>query len=263
MTEQAPGPAKRRPGTWATGIGVDKQMDRLDELRHNINSPLTGVVGNLDLLMETELTSTQAEYVVQALISASSLMEVLSVVLGTSKAVMSRVSAPMSRVSAHASAAASAPVEAGAGPRLARFVTRETRTGLRILVAEDHPIHRSMLTNLLKQRGFDVVATASGREALDVFQPGRFNLALLDLAMPLVSGIEAATIIRQREEGTSTRVPIIAVSAHAGAEYLERCMDAGMDGYVTKPFRLQQLYETIDGVLFGAGPGREQSPGPC
>ena len=89
--------------------------------------------------------------------------------------------------------------------------------------------------------------TANGREALEALEKGSYDLALMDVQMPEMDGIEATVLLRkkEREEG-SIRLPVIALTAHAMRGDQERCLTAGMDGYLTKPIRPQQLDEVLE-----------------
>jgi two-component system, sensor histidine kinase and response regulator len=123
---------------------------------------------------------------------------------------------------------------------------------LRILLAEDNSVNQMVAVSLLEKRGYVVVVAANGKEALDaVREPASsgFDLVFLDLQMPEIGGLEVATIIRQREQSSGTHLPIIALTAHAMAGHRERCLEAGMDGYLSKPIRMEQLYAAIDDVL--------------
>ena len=116
---------------------------------------------------------------------------------------------------------------------------------LRILVAEDVAENQLLIEALLRQQGHSFFITSNGREALDAFKKEKFDLALLDLQMPIMGGLEAASLIREEEELTDRRTPIIALTAHAMKGDRERCLDAGMDGYVSKPIDRRLLYDTI------------------
>ena len=130
---------------------------------------------------------------------------------------------------------------------------------LRILLAEDNPVNQVVATRLLEKRGHTVVAVGNGREALDALDNDPFDLALLDLQMPEMDGLQAVGLIRQREEAEGrARLPIIALTAHAMRGDRERCLTAGMDGYITKPINKTELLATIDSVLQIALPGDQQ-----
>jgi len=144
----------------------------------------------------------------------------------------------------------------------ARVVTghslREGRHTLRILLAEDNAVNQLVAARLLEKRGHTVIIARNGKEALAALdEPGTagFDLILMDVQMPDMDGFEATAIIRAREQSSGTRLPIIAMTAHAMKGDAERCLAAGMDGYVSKPIRVEQLFATIDGVLSNLSPG--------
>jgi two-component system sensor histidine kinase/response regulator len=142
------------------------------------------------------------------------------------------------------------------GPDRLQVVTRhslrEGRRKLRILLAEDNTVNQMVAARLLGKRGHTVVIAGNGREALaTLYEPGavEFDLILMDVQMPEMDGFEATGIIRAREKTSGAHLPIIAMTAHAMKGDEERCLAAGMDGYVSKPIQVEQLLSTIDGVL--------------
>ena len=126
------------------------------------------------------------------------------------------------------------------------------RRRLRILVAEDNPINQKLVLALLKQQRHTVTLANNGQEAVEKAAQGGFDLILMDVQMPLMSGLEATAAIRARESAVpGQHVPIMAMTAHAMASDREMCLQAGMDGYVSKPIRLEELLAAID-VVGGA-----------
>ena len=120
---------------------------------------------------------------------------------------------------------------------------------LRILVAEDHPVNRKLLTRLLHKRGHTVKAVENGRAAVESITGspvGRFDAVVMDLQMPELGGLEAAKAIRAHERTAGGHVPIVALTAHAMPADRERCLAAGMDGYVSKPVDADALFATIE-----------------
>ena len=118
-------------------------------------------------------------------------------------------------------------------------------TGLRILLAEDNPVNQYFALRLLQKRGYEVVLAGSGREVLAALEKQTFDLILMDVQMPEMDGFEATAAIREKEKATGTHVPIVAMTAHAMAGDRERCLAAGMDNYVSKPIRSQELFAAI------------------
>jgi signal transduction histidine kinase/ligand-binding sensor domain-containing protein/CheY-like chemotaxis protein len=125
-------------------------------------------------------------------------------------------------------------------------------TGLKILVAEDNPVNQLLATRLLEKRNHQLLVVGNGLEALEALEQQRdqgFDLILMDVQMPQMNGFEATRIIRERERIQGGHIPIIAMTAHAMKGDRERCVGAGMDGYVSKPIQVQELYAVIDEVV--------------
>jgi signal transduction histidine kinase/DNA-binding response OmpR family regulator len=123
---------------------------------------------------------------------------------------------------------------------------------LRILVAEDNPVNRMLITALLGKRGHTVVNAGNGREAIAALAEGRFDVVLMDVQMPDMDGLETTALIRKSEVTTGFHVPIIALTAHAMKGDREICLAAGMDEYLSKPIDVNELFaliESLTGVL--------------
>jgi len=120
---------------------------------------------------------------------------------------------------------------------------------LRILLAEDSLVNQKLAVGLLEKHGHRVTLANHGREALAALESQDFDLILMDVQMPEMDGYEATAAIRAREQETRRHIPIVAMTAHAMKGDRERCLEAGMDGYVAKPIRAQQIFEAIDLVL--------------
>jgi two-component system, sensor histidine kinase and response regulator len=133
---------------------------------------------------------------------------------------------------------------------------------LRILVAEDNPVNQQVALGLLERAGHSVRLAHNGREALGLLDEGAFDLVLMDVQMPEMDGLEATAAIRQRERATGQHIPIVAVTAHSMKGDADRCLAAGMDAYVAKPLRVQQLFDAIAGLAGGALRPRVVAPAP-
>lgn len=118
---------------------------------------------------------------------------------------------------------------------------------LSILVAEDNAVNQHLLITILASRGHRVQAASNGLEAVEFFLDGEYDLILMDLQMPELDGIEATAAIRQSEKG-GAHVPIYAFTAHAMAGDREKCLAAGMDGYLSKPVKLDDLLAVVNEV---------------
>ena len=119
---------------------------------------------------------------------------------------------------------------------------------LRVLVAEDNLVNRTLAEHLLRRRGHQPVMVVNGREAVEALGKESIDLVLMDLQMPEMDGFEATAAIRARERGTGLRIPIVALTAHAMEGDRQRCLDADMDGYVSKPIDPGELFAVIDQV---------------
>ncbi len=128
---------------------------------------------------------------------------------------------------------------------------RRAQFDARILVAEDNPVNQDVALGLLQALGCRVVTAPNGRSAVQSFAQEKFDLILMDCEMPIVDGLEATKRIRQLEElekaqgGGETRIPIIALTAHALADIHESCLAAGMDDFLTKPFDEAQIVAAL------------------
>jgi CheY-like chemotaxis protein len=136
----------------------------------------------------------------------------------------------------------------------------EPVTNLRILLAEDNPVNQRLATKLLEKRGHKVAVTATGREAFQRIQEEAFHVVLMDVQMPDMDGLEATVLIREWEKKRGTRIPIIALTAHSMKGDRERCLAAGMDTYVTKPFDAARLIEVVESAVRAGS--RENAPTP-
>jgi two-component system, sensor histidine kinase and response regulator len=116
---------------------------------------------------------------------------------------------------------------------------------LRILVAEDNLINQKLTLRLLQKQGHSTDLARNGAEAVEKSATEPFDAILMDVQMPEMDGLEATRRIRQREQTAGHRTPIFALTAHAMTGDKERCLQAGMDGYLTKPIRLQDLAQTL------------------
>jgi CheY-like chemotaxis protein len=125
---------------------------------------------------------------------------------------------------------------------------------LRILLAEDSLVNQRLAVAMLEKQGHQVTVAGDGQAALEALQDGALDLVLMDVEMPKMDGLEAAAAIRQRERDSGGHVPIIAMTAHAMKGDRERCLEAGMDDYVSKPIRAADLFQKIAEVLARLGP---------
>jgi two-component system sensor histidine kinase/response regulator len=135
-------------------------------------------------------------------------------------------------------------------PLITRYSLQDAQdpsASLRVLLAEDNPVNQMLAARLLEKRGHQVVVVANGRQALAALEKEKFDLVLMDMQMPEMDGFEATLAIREKEKGGEMRQPVVALTAHAMKGDRERCLAAGMDGYLSKPIRPQELDEILEG----------------
>jgi two-component system, sensor histidine kinase and response regulator len=139
--------------------------------------------------------------------------------------------------------------EMSSGPTL---VTRQTLSSpahkLRILVAEDNAVNQAVIIRVLKKMGHTPVLAQTGKEALALASAEKFDVAFMDVQMPEMDGLAATAAIRASEKDVRTHLPIFAMTAHAMSGDRERCLQAGMDGYITKPVRFSDIEQTLSGL---------------
>ncbi len=137
----------------------------------------------------------------------------------------------------------------------------DTLPPLEILLVEDNQINARMTQRMLEKRGHRVRLACNGLEALAELERRRFDLVLMDVQMPEMDGLEATRRIRQRERSQGGHMPVIAMTAHAMKGDRERCLEAGMDGYVSKPVRWEELLSEVKRVLSALAAPAPQSSG--
>lgn len=143
-----------------------------------------------------------------------------------------------------------------------KVTSGETPT-LKVLLAEDNVTNQKLAIAILEKRGHRVTVVGDGREAVAAYEKNPFDVVLMDMQMPDVDGLEAAATIRAIEKSTGRHTPIIALTANAMIGDRERCLKAGMDEYLSKPLRAEDLIRTIDQLTAtpDCSPGR--APGPA
>jgi len=147
---------------------------------------------------------------------------------------------------------------------ITRYTVQEARKRLNILVAEDNPINQRLVIELLKKRGYRAVLASNGKEAINAIEEEDFDLVLMDVQMPKMDGLEATRYIREREQRATseaswseakiplkagqpaTRLPIVAMTAHAMKGDRKKCLESGMDDYVSKPINVEKLFRVIE-----------------
>jgi CheY-like chemotaxis protein/HPt (histidine-containing phosphotransfer) domain-containing protein len=213
------GPSK--PGPTLDG---EQALELLRRLSHDLRTPMTNVLGSTELLLESELDTSQRLAAENVHRSGRELLEVVDRLLAAHQ--IGKSSPPSSG-------------EFKAAPRVSAILS-----GRRILLAEDNTFNRALIEHVLEPMGCQVDKVGSGRDAVHSFQPGRYDLVLMDCQMPEMDGLTATRHIRQLEAGRG-RVPIIAVTAGTVSGARRACLEAGMDDFLAKPFSLGRLRKKV------------------
>jgi len=148
---------------------------------------------------------------------------------------------------------ASRPAIAASGPAPVRADAVKGKSA-KVLLAEDNVVNQRVAVGLLKRRGHRVTVASNGREALAALEREAFDLVLMDVQMPEMGGLEATVAIRERERTSGGHIRIVAMTAHAMNGDRERCLAAGMDGYLSKPVDQKMLYAVVEAGSTGVGP---------
>jgi CheY-like chemotaxis protein len=135
--------------------------------------------------------------------------------------------------------------EAQADPALLEQAPVRPAPALRVLVAEDNPVNQKLVVSLLRKLGHETTVAGNGSEALSALERAAFDLVLMDVQMPEMDGLEATARIRARERVVGGHLPIVALTAHALKGDRERCLEAGMDDYVSKPIKPEELKRAL------------------
>jgi len=134
-------------------------------------------------------------------------------------------------------------------PLITRYSLHDARDPedvLRVLIAEDNKVNSLLVKRLLEKRGHHAVVVSNGHDALEALKKENYDLVLMDMQMPEIDGLEATATIRERERGGAFHQSVIALTANAMEGDRERCLAGGMDGYLSKPIRMQELDELLD-----------------
>ncbi|RYZ05114.1 MAG: response regulator [Myxococcales bacterium] len=202
----------------------EEALELLRKLSHDLRDPMTNVLGSTELLLESELDTAQRLAAENVHRSGRALLDVVDRLLDAHQ--ISKSAPPSSG-------------EYRAAPRVAAVLS-----GRRILLAEDNSFNRALIDHVLEPMGCQVDKAASGTEAVKLFQPGRYDLVLMDCQMPELDGLAATRGIRSIEAGKS-RVPIVAVTAGTVSGARRACLEAGMDDFLAKPFSLGRLRKKV------------------
>jgi signal transduction histidine kinase/ActR/RegA family two-component response regulator len=131
---------------------------------------------------------------------------------------------------------------------VAKAAYHSTISGRHILVVDDNVINQRLICSILEKHGHGVTVAGRGDEALNLFNRNRFDAILMDIQMPVMDGLEATIRIRAEEKDSKTHIPIIGMTAHATANIRQKCLEAGMDEYISKPFQVEQFLKILEAI---------------
>jgi CheY-like chemotaxis protein len=199
-------------------------LELLRRLSHDLRTPMTNVLGSTELLLESELNTAQRLAAENVHRSGRDLLDVVDRLLAAHQ--IGKSTPPSSG-------------EFKAAPRISAILS-----GRRVLLAEDNGFNRALIEHVLEPMGCRVDSARSGTEAVQLFQPGRYDLVLMDCQMPETDGLTATRHIRRLEAGRG-RVPVVAVTAGTVSGARRACIEAGMDDFLAKPFSLGRLRKKV------------------
>ncbi len=134
-------------------------------------------------------------------------------------------------------------------PLVTRHTLSKKDKKYNVLLAEDNVINQKLVVRILEKNGFEVSVVSNGEEAVSLVEKEKFDLVLMDVQMPKMDGIKATALIREKEKSTASHIPIVALTAHALKGDRERCLEMGMDDYLSKPIRQEELLITLNRIL--------------
>ncbi len=214
------------------GFALTKQIQQQSGMVHAVLllAPVTRIHGLTDLCEQLGVAGHLVKPVLE-----TDLLEAVRTAVGRRRSPDDRPAQPFRDGSApHAGKSPPAPSD---------------RRSLRVLLAEDNVVNQMLAVRTLERKGHQVVVVPDGTEVLTALRQEHFDLILMDVQMPNMDGFEATAAIRRAEQLSGRHIPIIAMTAGSDDEDRRRCIESGMDEYVTKPLDGKQLFETIDGVL--------------
>lgn len=215
----------------------------LANMSHEILTPMNGVIGMLDLLLDTPLTATQREFAAVAQSSAEALLKRINDILDISTIEAGTLNLESQRAAAHRFTDGTASEGVASEGNYA-----QPFAGQRILVVEDNIVNRTVVSHMLQRLGCEVEFAIDGRQAVAMAAARAVDLILMDCQMPELDGYQATEQIRDREATHATlhaRTPIVALTAYALAGEREKCLAAGMDDFMPKPIRPDVLRDML------------------
>jgi two-component system sensor histidine kinase/response regulator len=141
--------------------------------------------------------------------------------------------------------------ESQSQPLITSHLLREEKSRYKVLLAEDNAVNQKLAVRLLEKQGHSVTVANNGEEVMQSLTSNSYHIILMDVQMPILDGLETTRRIREQEQTSGEHIPIIAMTAHAMKGDRERCLDAGMDSYISKPIQVDILFETMHEVITG------------
>jgi PAS domain S-box-containing protein len=154
------------------------------------------------------------------------------------------------------------PFDAGVHVPQEAYVVQKAKRKLRVLLVEDNPVNQKVAAAKLEKPGHRVVVASNGKEALEILDRDSFDIVLMDVQMPEMNGFEATERIRDREKKGGGHIPIVALTAQAMKGDREKCLAAGMDGYISKPISQANLFSVIENLTNGSGDIKKERRSP-
>jgi PAS domain S-box-containing protein len=137
-------------------------------------------------------------------------------------------------------------VEQGVAPKNDSLLIQQSSYDVNVLLVEDDPVSQLIIRHLCKLKGWQLQVASDGRKALEIYDKHSFDLILMDIQLPEMSGFEVTQYIRENEKTTGKHIPIIATTAYSMSTDKEKCLRIGMDDFVSKPINIQKLFEAIE-----------------
>jgi PAS domain S-box-containing protein len=155
-----------------------------------------------------------------------------------------------------------APQKRAKPPLITRFSLQQAHQKYSILLAEDNIINQKVAVRILENHGHTVRVVGNGLEVLSALEKGSFDCILMDVQMPQMDGFQATAMIRKKEKGTGRHIPIVAMTAHAMKGDREKCLESGMDDYISKPLKPFEILKTVEMVVGQLKPMKKDGAGP-
>lgn len=212
----------------------------LSNISHEIRTPMNGILGVINILLETNLEKKQSDSLKLVKISAEDLMNKFNQSLD-------EVDLDYTKLETNQQLNQQSKTDLMEEEQ--RLLKKIEKVSLNVLLAEDNYINQKVAISLLEKKGWNVTLAVNGRELIEKYLEKDVDVILADIFMPEIDGVEATKRIRELEKTNGKSTPIIAMTALATMSDKYKCIDAGMDGFISKPINASELYKTICLVL--------------